>query len=145
MLQNLLARLRRQRPSNAGRDIAGSSGPARAEHPAGADQPQIAPQDAGWADLVSQDGQTKYGRGHLMIWPVPPDGATDNRLRAELQSFTVEAEPPIHTVLAIRPEKDPDTYPATSRTFEVLEHGAVVGLFWDDDELPASLRELGGN
>jgi hypothetical protein len=145
MIQNLLARLRRQRPSNAGREIAGSSGRSGAGHPAGADQPQIAPQDAGWADLVSHDGLTKYGRGHLMIWPEPPNRATDNRLRAELQSFVVEAEPPIHTGLAVRPEKDPDTYPATSRSFEVMEHGAVVGLFWDDDELPASLRELGGN
>ena len=97
------------------------------------------------ADLVSQDGLTRYGRGRLLIWAKPPNRADDNRLRAELQTFVVEVEPPMDTALAVRPEKDPDTYPTTSRSFDAHEHGAVVGLFWDDDELPASLRELGGN
>lgn len=80
-----------------------------------------------------------------MMWPEPPDRRSDNRLRAELQSFTVEVEPPVAAALAVRPEKDPDTYAVATHSYETLDHGAVVGLYWDDEELPASLRELGGN
>lgn len=145
MLQNLLARLRGQRPSNMDREAAGASAHLGTGSMAGEDQPQIAPRDAGWADLVSADGLTRYGRGRLVIWAKPPNHEGDDRLRAELQSFTVDVEPPVDAALAVRPEKDPDTYPTTSRSFEAHEHGAVVGLFWDEGRLPASLRELGGN
>jgi len=113
---------------------------------AGTGQPDIAPQDAGWVELLSVDTQTRYGRGHLFIWQVQKE---DDPMMAELRSFTPDAddapEPATHDRLAIRPEQEMEMYPVIVTGYAPVEdEAAIVGLIWPDIEMPASLRELGG-
>lgn len=127
----------------------------------------IAPRDGGWAELMTADGRTRMGRGHLMLWPARPATDVDDGesgpamvdkdagmalggdappLAAELRSFAIDAGPPIAgDSLAVRPESEFDLYPVTVRAFDRKGDHPVVYLDWPDEELPASLRELGGN
>jgi len=111
------------------------------------DRSHIAPRDAGWVELLSADGEIKYGRGHLMLWLEPPDQRTDSRMRAELHSFTAEEELREDAPLVVAPENETDRYPVTFHSLDAIEHehGGLVNLYWDDETLPASLRELGGH
>lgn len=109
----------------------------------GTGQPDVAPQDAGWVELLSVDTQTRYGRGHLFIWHVQK---ADDAMKAELRSFTLDsAEPAAYDRLAVRPEREAEMYPVIVAGFAPVEgEAAIVGLIWPDIEMPASLRELGG-
>lgn len=130
-----------------------------------ADDEPVAPRDGGWAELWSTEGDRRYGRGHLMLWPAEPTAATNGdeadadvakdaalplgdggpNLRAELRSFTFDGEPPTSGAsLMVRPEKEQDSYAVRVSEVEVAEPNGVVTLDWPDDRLPASLSELGG-
>ena len=130
----------------------------------GGDPVTIAPRDAGWAELFTADGRTRMGRGHLMIWPghqhgepagdgparvvkdaAMPLGGDAPPLRGELRSFTIDAGPPVPgDSLAVRPENESQMYPVVVHSFD--DQGQqVVSLDWPDEQLPAALRELGGN
>ena len=130
----------------------------------GSDEPRIAPRDAGWAELLTADGRTRMGRGHLMIWASDPRrhgggpadvdkdagvalGGAAPPLRGELRSFTVDAGPPVPgDSLVVRPEREGESYPVAVSAYEAKQDGHhVVHLDWPDAELPASLRELGGH
>ena len=128
------------------------------------DPTTIAPRDAGWAELFTADGATRMGRGHLMIWPGhhhdeasddgPPRVAKDAGLplggdapplRGELRSFVVDAGPPVPgDSLAVRPENESQLYPVLVQSYDT-QGQPVVRLDWPDEQLPAALRELGGN
>lgn len=126
----------------------------------------VAPRDAGWVELWSSDGDRRYGRGHLMLWPAEPTAAANGdeadadiakdaaqplgedggpNLRAEMRSFTFDGEPPAAgDSLMVRPEKEQDSYRVVVTDVEVSEPNGVVVLDWPDDRLPSSLSELGG-
>ena len=109
----------------------------------GTGQPDVAPQDAGWVELLSVDTQVRYGRGHLFIWLVQSE---DDPMKAELRSFTPDtSQPAKDDRLAIRPEQEMEMYPVIVSGYAPVEgEVAIVGLIWPDIEMPASLRELGG-
>ncbi|MEX1021600.1 MAG: hypothetical protein WD058_00500 [Dehalococcoidia bacterium] len=136
----------------------------------GSEEPSVAARDGGWAELLSSDGHTRYGRGHLMIWPaepqsghgdsspasqvrdeaVQPTGEGAPNLRGELRSFVPDAAqaPAPGDRLSIRPERgESEMYSVVVRAYTPASNGGggVVALDWPDDELPASLRELGGH
>lgn len=138
--------------------------PAIAAH-AFAEEP-VAPRDAGWVELWSSDGDRRYGRGHLMLWPAEPVAATNGdaadadvakdaaqpvgeggpNLRAELRSFTFDGEPPaVGDSLSVRPEKEQDSYNVLITEVEASEPNGRVALDWPDDRLPSALSELGGH
>ncbi len=90
-----------------------------------ADDEAIATRDAGWVELWSSDGERRYGRGHLMLWPAEPatgDAAGNTEvvedaaqpvgeggpnLHAELRGFTFDGDPPaVGDALMVRPEKE---------------------------------------
>lgn len=127
----------------------------------------FAPRDGGWVELWSTDGDRRYGRGHLMLWPAeatpppgdevaPTEGVDQDaaqpvgeggpNLRAELRGFTFDGPPPdVGSDLMVRPEKEQDSYMV--RVMEVDSDepkSGRVGLDWPDDRLPSSLSELGG-
>lgn len=110
----------------------------------GTGQLDVAPRDAAWVELVSADTKTRYGRGHLYLWHVKTE---DDLMRAELRSFAPHEggeAPAKGDCLAVRPEQEMELYPVV-----VAEYGPgsenIVALIWPDTELPASLREVGGN
>lgn len=131
----------------------------------------IAPRDAGWAELMTADGLTRMGRGHLLIWPtdstrpalgeaaqetsgpakVEKDaglavGGDAPHLRGELRSFTVDAGPPVRgDSLVVRPENESGMYPVVVQSYDSTRGQHVVQLDWPDEHLPAALRELGGD
>ncbi|MCK9485712.1 MAG: hypothetical protein M0R73_03275 [Dehalococcoidia bacterium] len=131
----------------------------------------VAPRDAGWAELLTSNGQTRMGRGHLMIWPTDsphpglgerdrddsgparvgtdsglPVGGDAPHLRGELRSFTVDAGPPVRgDTLVVRPENETDMYSVVVERYDGARGQNVVHLDWPDERLPAALRELGGD
>jgi hypothetical protein len=104
-----------------------------------------AAQDAGWAKLTSPDGKLDLGRGRLMVWYEAP-GSKDGIRHAQLSSFTPGAiEPRRGDSVAVLPESEQESYAATITEYNPVPSGeSVVVLDWPNDELPASLRELGG-
>ena len=138
--------------------------PSMTAHAFAADE-AVATRDAGWVELWSIDGDRRYGRGHLMLWPGEPstdasaasagtevheDSAqpvddSGPNLRAELRGFTFDGEPPaVGDALAIRPEKEQDSYRVCVLEVEHAEPNGRIALDWPDDRLPAALAELGG-
>ena len=110
-----------------------------------ADDSTNASQDAGWAKLSSPDGTVDLGRGRLRVWFEAP-GSKHGVRHAQLSSFTPgPTEPRRGETVAICPEKDSEKYIATITEYDAVPSGeSVVVLDWPNDELPASLRELGG-
>ena len=110
-----------------------------------ADDSTNASQDAGWAKLSSPDGNVDLGRGRLRIWFEAP-GSKDGVRHAQMDSFTPgPTEPRRGDTVAISPEKDAEGYIATITEYNAVPSGESVVVFdWPHDELPASLRELGG-
>lgn len=129
------------------------------------DDEAVATRDAGWVELWSADGDRRYGRGHLMVWPGEPSpdasaasGGTEVHedsaqpvdesgpaLRAELRGFTFDGAPPtVGDSLLIRPEKEQASYTVCVLEVEHAEPNGRIALDWPDDRLPASLEELGG-
>ncbi len=126
------------------------------------DDEAVATRDAGWVELWSADGDRRYGRGHLMLWPREPgsdvSGGTEvledsaqpvdesgPSLRAELRGFTFDGEPPaIGDSLMIRPEKEQDSYAVSILEVEHAEPNGRIAIDWPNDQLPAALAELGG-
>jgi hypothetical protein len=125
----------------------------------------VATRDAGWVELWSTDGDRRYGRGHLMLWPAEPasDASTlasgtavhedsaqpvddsGPSLHAELRGFTFDGEPPaVGDSLTVRPEKEQDSYSVCVIEVEHAEPNGRIALDWPDDRLPAALAELGG-
>ena len=111
-----------------------------------ADDRQNASQDAGWARLSSPDGTVDMGRGRLRIWfeaPGTPQGVRHAQI-GSYQPGAVEARR--GDTVAVCPEGEAEMYIATITEYNpVPDGGSVVVLDWPDDELPASLRELGGD
>ncbi len=112
----------------------------------GAIRPGTAVQDAGWVHLVSSDGTLDYGRGHLKMWMEQPGPPAPSGRQAELDSFTPTAlEPRVGDKVGVQPESQPAIFPVIVRQYDRLEGTAAVQLEWvDDDMLPASLLETGG-
>ncbi|MCK9496096.1 MAG: hypothetical protein M0R75_11465 [Dehalococcoidia bacterium] len=128
-----------------------------------AEDEAVAPRDGGWVELWSTDGERRYGRGHLMLWPAEtatggsavaeldkdaaqPVGEGAPNLRAELRGFTFDGNPPdIGADLMVRPEKEQDSYAVRVTDVETEEPNGRVGIDWPDDRLPAALSELGGH
>lgn len=110
-----------------------------------ADAQQNASQDAGWAQLSSPDGKRDLGRGRLRVWYEAPGSANGVR-HAQLSSYTPgTTEPHRGGTVAIAPESESERYIAKVTEYDPTASGeSVVVLDWPDDELPASLRELGG-
>lgn len=110
-----------------------------------ADDRDHASQMAGWAKVSSPDGRLDLGRGRLRLWFEAP-GSKDGVRHAQLSSYSPGAiEPRRGDTVAICPEGESETYIATITEYEPLPGGeGVVILDWPNDELPASLRELGG-
>jgi len=110
-----------------------------------ADAQQNASQDAGWAQLSSPDGTRDLGRGRLRVWYEAPGSANGVR-HAQLSSYTPgTTEPHRGDTVAIAPESESERYIAKVMEYDPTASGeSVVVLDWPDDELPASLRELGG-
>ncbi len=110
-----------------------------------ADDSTNASQDAGWAKLTNPDGTVDLGRGRLRVWFEAP-GSKHGVRHAQLSSFTPgPTEPRRGETVAICPEKDSEKYIATITEYDPMPAGeGVVVLDWPNDELPASLRELGG-
>jgi hypothetical protein len=100
--------------------------------------------DAGWAQLLDTEGQAPRGRGRLMLSSeaAGPDGA--RTFEANVESF-VPGEAPITPGdrLLLLIEMSNEQYPVTVRSID--PGGTAVALSWGADELPATLRELGGN
>ena len=138
--------------------------PTTTAHAYSEDEP-VAPRDGGWVELWDSEGDRRYGRGHLMLWPadpsVPANGEEANaevakdaaqpvgdegpNLRAELRGFTFDGEPPsIGDSLMVRPEKEQDSYAVLVTGVETTEPNGRVEIDWPDDRLPAALSELGG-
>lgn len=112
----------------------------------GARSPGTAVQDAGWVRLVSTDGTLDFGRGHLKMWMEPPGPPTPSGRHAELDSFTPTAlEPRVGDKAGVQPEAETAIFPVIIRQYDRRENTATVLLEWvDDDLLPASLLETGG-
>ena len=133
------------------------------------DSERVASRDAGWAELLSADGHTRLGRGHLMVWAaeagvvadpaapasdasveedaVQPLGDSAPDLHAELRSFAPESDlPSVGLDCLVAPEGEEGRYSVIVREVNAGEPGekSVIALDWPDDELPATLRELGG-
>lgn len=111
-----------------------------------ADDRQNASQDAGWARLSSTDGSVDMGRGRLRVWFEAPGWERGVR-HAQLSSYQPGAvEPRRGDTVAICPESEAEMYIASIADYNPVPGGeSVVVLDWPSDELPASLRELGGN
>jgi len=111
-----------------------------------ADDRQNASQDAGWARLSSPDGTVDMGRGRLRIWFEAP-GTPRGVRQAQIGSYTPgPVEPRRGDAVAICPEGEAEMYIASIAEYNPVPTGeSVVVLDWPGDELPASLRELGGN
>lgn len=111
-----------------------------------ADDRGNASQDAGWARLSSTDGSLDMGRGRLRIWFEAP-GTEGGVRHAQLSSYQPGAiEPRRGDTVSICPENEAETYIASVMEYNPVPSGeSVVVLDWPNDELPASLRELGGD
>ncbi len=106
---------------------------------------QNASQDAGWARLSSPDGRVDLGRGRLHVWYEAPGSANGVR-HAQVKSYT-PGPTEVHRgdTIAISPEAESEQYLAKVMEYQPVQSGeSVLVLDWPDDELPASLRELGG-
>lgn len=109
-----------------------------------ADPPQTGNRDAGWARVLRLEDQRLLGRGRLMmrLEHTRPDGAPS--YAAWLESFGPSEEPQFtagdRVLLLI--ETSNEHYPVTVQAMEA--QGSVVSMRWTADELPATLRELGG-
>ena len=58
----------------------------------------------------------------------------------------MDAGPPVRgDSLAVRPENESDMYPVVVQAYDGTSGQHVVHLDWPDEQLPAALRELGGN
>lgn len=114
--------------------------------PDGASSLGTAVQDAGWVRLVNTDGTLDFGRGHLKIWMEAPGPPSPSGRQAELDSFTPTAlEPRVGDKAGVQPEAQTAIFPVIIRQYDRLEGTAAVRLEWiDDDLLPASLLETGG-
>ena len=110
-----------------------------------ADAHENAAQDAGWARLSSPDGQVDLGRGRLQMWYEVP-GSKNGVRHAQLSSYTPgSVEPRRGDTVAVVPEHDAEQYIATITEYTAVpEGGSIVVLDWPSNEMPASLRELGG-
>lgn len=110
-----------------------------------ADDRQNASQTAGWAKVTSPDGSLDLGRGRLRVWFEAP-GSKDGVRHAQLSSYTPGAiEPRRGDTVAIVPEGESESYIAKITEYDPVPSGeSVIILDWPNDELPASLRELGG-
>ena len=118
------------------------------EHPAPReldDPTQTGHRDAGWVRVLDADGQRPRGRGRLMLRSedAHPDGTP--AFEARLESFVPAEDPALgagdHVLLLV--ETSNEHYPVTVRAIEA--EGSAVSVSWPGDELPATLRELGGN
>ncbi len=109
----------------------------------GAGKRDNAAQDAGWVHLISEDGALDYGRGHLKMWMERPD--TNLGRQAELVSFTPGLlEPQRGAGVVIQPEGEGAADPVVVTRYDRGEDSTVMLLNWvADDDVPASLRELG--
>jgi len=124
------------------------------------------PRDAGWAELWSEEGDVRIGRGHLVLWTDPsvvhaavadadvhvdaaqPVGWSAGNLRAELRTFTPDTDMPGAGIAClVIPEGDQERHPV--QLVDVIENDeggkATLEIDWPDGELPASLTELGGH
>lgn len=101
--------------------------------------------DAGWVQALDVQDQRPRGRGRLMLRRkgARPDGAP--RFEAWIESFVQPDGPALasgdHVSLLV--ETSNERFPVTVRAIEA--EGSVVSVHWTDDELPATLRELGGD
>lgn len=101
----------------------------------------VARRDAGWVLVLAVDAQTPRGRGQLMI-SAPQAEVDEHEIDAQLESYTPEGpllEPGEDVVLMS--EQANEHYPARVQS---CGDGVVV-LDWNAGELPAALRELGGD
>lgn len=143
------AGMERQEDRAGRREQAGQPGGSEPVRTSGTDRstPDAAnaAQDAGWARLTSQDGTLDLGRGRLSVWYEPPGSANGVR-HAQLSSYTPGAiEARRGDMVSVVPEAEAEGYVAKITEYQpVPGGGGVIVLDWPNDELPASLRELGG-
>ena len=99
--------------------------------------------DAGWVQVLDVEGQRVRGRGRLTL---RSEGIRANGVPAfdaQLESF-VPADGPALAVgdVLLLAENANEYYPATVRAIDA--EGSVISADWMAEELPATLRELGG-
>jgi hypothetical protein len=111
-----------------------------------ADDRENASQDGGWVKMSSPDGRLDLGRGRLRLWFEAP-GSPGGVRHAQISSYTPGAiEPRRGDTVAILPENESEQYIASITEYNPVPSGdSVVILDWPNDEMPASLRELGGD
>lgn len=105
---------------------------------------QTGQRDAGWATILDAEGDRLRGRGRLVLrrWGAHPDGTPS--FEARLDSFLPAAATPIRAgdAVLLHIEASNEQYPVTVHTTGV---GSTISVSWPGDELPATLRELGGD
>jgi len=105
---------------------------------------QLGQRDAGWVQLLDIEGQRLRGRGRLMLHSERTRDDGSRRLHAQVESFVPVDELPLkagdQVLLLI--ETANEQYPVTVQTIGAVD--SVVTIHWTADELPATLRELGG-
>ena len=108
------------------------------------DPQTVAHGNAGWVQLLDIEGQRPRGRGRLMLRSEGANTEGAQTFEASVESF-VPGDAPVapgdHVLLLI--ETANEQYPVTVRAIEA--EGSVVSVSWNADELPATLRELGGD
>lgn len=108
------------------------------------DPVQVARGDAGWVQILDVDEQRLRGRGHLMLQGEPDSRAGEPRFLAQLESFVPADGPQLvpgeRAFLLI--ESANEQYPIVVQ--EIEPGGSIVRVSWTSAELPAPLRELGG-
>ena len=101
--------------------------------------------NAGWVQVLDADAERLRGRGRLMLRgkDAHPDGTP--AFEARLESFVPAEEPALGTGDPVRlfVETSNEHYPVTVRSIEA--EGSAVSVSWPGDELPATLREIGGD
>lgn len=112
--------------------------------PAAPEAPEIARGDAGWVQILEIKTQRVIGRGRLLMRTMRPLADGLPRFQARVESFAATDGPPaVGDDLLVLIEGAIEHYPATVRAVE--PDGSEITIYWRDDELPAPLRELGGN
>jgi hypothetical protein len=101
--------------------------------------------DAGWVQVFDvQDGRAR-GRGRLLLRRIGARPDQPARFEGRIESFVPADEPALadgdHVSLLM--ETSSEQYPVTVQAIEA--EGSVVTVLWTGEELPATLRELGGS
>ncbi len=109
------------------------------------DPSQVGQSDAGWVQVLDVEDGRARGRGRLMLRSKRIRRGDRPGWEARIESFVPADEPGLASQeqVLLLVETANEHYPVTVRTIEA--EGSVVTVSWPHEELPATLRELGGD